>query len=95
MTDLARMYGLLKRVPTGLEPLRKKFEEHVKKAGLAAIERVLPPPGAVNDAGKPEVLDPKAYIEALLSVHTKFGEIVNGPFRSELGFNASLDKVGQ
>jgi len=92
-SDLARMYGLLMRVSTGLEPLRKKFEEHVKKAGLAAVERVLPAPGAVNEAGKAETLDPKAYIEALLGVHSKFGEIVQGPFRSEIGFGASLDKA--
>lgn len=37
--------------------------------------------------------DPKAYVEALLSVHTKYSEFVNGPFRAELGFNASLDRV--
>lgn len=37
--------------------------------------------------------DPKAYIEALLSVHKKYGDVVNGPFRAELGFNASLDRV--
>lgn len=92
-SDLARMYGLLMRVPAGLDPLRKKFEDHVKRAGLAAVERVLPAPGAVNEAGKAETLDPKSYIEALLAVHSKFGGIVNGPFRSELGFNASLDRA--
>jgi cullin 1 len=91
--DLERMYGLLMRVGGGLDPLRKKFEEHVKKAGLAAVQRVLPTPGAVNEAGKAETLDPKAYVEALLAVNSKFREIVNGPFRSELGFNASLDKA--
>ncbi|BEJ10695.1 hypothetical protein CspHIS471_0101170 [Cutaneotrichosporon sp. HIS471] len=90
--DLGRMYGLLLRV-NALDLLRTKFEEHVKKAGLAAIERVIPAPGAVNEAGKPEVLDPKAYIEALLSVHSKFHEILDGPFHSEIGFNASLDKA--
>ncbi|RSH90827.1 hypothetical protein EHS25_010002 [Saitozyma podzolica] len=91
--DLTRMYGLLMRIPNGLEPLRKKFEEHVKKAGLAAVQRVLPAPGAVNEAGKAESLDPKAYVEALLEVHSTYGEVVNGPFRAELGFNASLDRA--
>lgn len=87
------MYGLLVRIPTGLEPLRKRFEEHVKKAGLAAVERVIPAPGAVNEAGKVEQLDPKAYIEELLNIYNKFSESVNGPFRAELGFNASLDRA--
>lgn len=91
--DLARMYGLLFRITTGLAPLRKRFEEHVKKAGLAAVERVIPAPGAVNEAGRAETLDPKAYIEELLSIYNKFSETVTGPFRAELGFNASLDKA--
>ena len=38
--------------------------------------------------------EPKAYIEALLDTHTKYSGVVNGPFKAELGFNASLDKVG-
>ncbi len=50
------MYSLLHRIIGGLDPLRKKFEEHVKKAGLAAVEKVLPAPGAVSEAGKAEVL---------------------------------------
>lgn len=107
--DLGRMYGLLARITNGLEDLRNKFEEHVKKAGVEAVEKILPAPGAVNEAGRPEVLvsfdslmamkltsqDPKAYVEALLGVHAKYKEFVNGPFRAELGFNASLDRVSQ
>lgn len=50
------MYALLSRITNGLEDLRDKFEQHVKKAGLAAVEKVLPAPGAVTDAGKAEVL---------------------------------------
>jgi len=50
------MYGLLIRIPNGLEPLRKKFEEHVKRSGLAAVQKVLPAPGAVTEAGKAEIL---------------------------------------
>ncbi|PHH64141.1 hypothetical protein CDD80_1151 [Ophiocordyceps camponoti-rufipedis] len=38
--DMARMYRLLSRIPEGLEPLRAKFETHVRKAGLAAVEKV-------------------------------------------------------
>lgn len=38
--DLQRMYMLLSRVPEGLEPLRTKFEAHVRRQGLAAVERV-------------------------------------------------------
>lgn len=54
--DLARMYGLLSRVLNGLDPLREKFGQHVRRAGRAAVEKVLPAPGAVNEAGKAESL---------------------------------------
>ncbi|WVF68727.1 hypothetical protein IAT40_003499 [Kwoniella sp. CBS 6097] len=91
--DLARMYNLLYRILGGLDPLREKFGEHVKKAGQAAVEKVLPAPGAVSETGKAETLDPKAYIEALLEVHSKFTEVVEGPFRAEMGFNKSLDQA--
>lgn len=38
--DLHRMYSLLARIPEGLDPLRERFEAHVKKVGLGAIERI-------------------------------------------------------
>jgi len=34
------MYSLLSRIPEGLDPLRTRFEEHVRKAGLSAIEKI-------------------------------------------------------
>ncbi|KAJ1591174.1 hypothetical protein NDA11_006788 [Ustilago hordei] len=39
--DLFRIYTLLSRIPEGLEPLRQKFEAHVKRVGLAAVEKVV------------------------------------------------------
>ncbi|WWD18765.1 hypothetical protein CI109_103220 [Kwoniella shandongensis] len=91
--DLGRMYGLLSRIFGGLDPLREKFGEHVKRVGQAAVQKVMPAPGAVSETGKAETLDPKAYIEALLEVHTKYTEVVEGPFRAEMGFNKSLDQA--
>jgi cullin 1 len=86
--DLQRMYSLLSRIPEGLEPLRKKFEEHVKKAGLSAVSKLVGEGGANVDA-----LDPKAYVDALLEVHRKNSETVTRSFRGEAGFVASLDKA--
>jgi len=34
------MYSLLSRIPEGLDPLRTRFEEHVRKAGLNSIEKI-------------------------------------------------------
>ncbi|KAG8775933.1 hypothetical protein FRC12_001188, partial [Ceratobasidium sp. 428] len=86
--DLQRMYSLLARIPEGLDPLRKKFEEHVKKAGLAAIAKL-----QGEAAGTPGAeVEPKAYVDALLEVHRKNQETVNRSFRGEAGFVASLDR---
>ncbi|VDB91866.1 unnamed protein product [Peniophora sp. CBMAI 1063] len=83
--DLQRMYALLARIPEGLEPLRKKFEEHVKNAGLAAVAKLADSEGAD--------VDPKAYVDALLEVHSKNAETVNRSFKGEAGFVAALDKA--
>jgi hypothetical protein len=86
--DLQRMYSLLSRMPEGLEPLRKKFEEHVKRSGLVAVEKL------VNSGeNTEEAIDQKAYVDALLEVHTKNAETVDRSFRGEAGFVASLDKA--
>ncbi|SJL07353.1 probable SCF complex member Cullin 1 [Armillaria ostoyae] len=86
--DLQRMYALLSRISNGLEPLRKRFEDHVKKAGLDAVSRLVGEDGTTLEA-----LDPKAYVDALLEVHAKNSAIVTRSFRGEAGFVASLDKA--
>ena len=85
--DLQRMYALLARIPEGLEPLRRKFEDHVKRAGLGAVAKLV---GEGADSAEP---DPKAYVDALLEVHQKNSETVSRSFRGEAGFVASLDKA--
>lgn len=84
--DLQRMYALLARITEGLEPLRKRFEEHVKRSGLAAVSKLVGQGGA-------DAVDPKAYVDALLEVHSKNSETVTRSFRGEAGFVASLDKA--
>lgn len=86
--DLQRMYALLSRIPEGLEPLRKKFEGHVKQAGLSAISKL-----AGEGSGGTDGLDPKAYVDALLEVHRRNSETVTRSFKGEAGFAASLDKA--
>jgi cullin 1 len=41
------MYALPSRILEGLEPLRKKFEEQVKKAGLGAVLKLVGEGGAI------------------------------------------------
>ena len=83
--DLHRMFTLLSRIPEGLEPLRTRFEAHVKRVGLAAVSKLI-----VED-GSTDSLDPEAYVGVLLETHRKNSEIVNRSFEGEAGFAASLD----
>ncbi|KAI9739145.1 MAG: hypothetical protein M1834_007358 [Cirrosporium novae-zelandiae] len=82
--DLARMYKLLKRVDNGLDVLRVKFEAHVRKAGFAAVSKV---------ASQGDSLDPKVYVDALLSVHSQYAAMVNVAFDGEGEFVRSLDNA--
>jgi len=82
--DMARMYSLLSRIPDGLEPLRTRFEAHVRKAGLAAVAKV------ASDADK---LEPKVYVDALLEIHTQYQGLVKRAFRDEPEFTRSLDNA--
>ncbi|KAI0144328.1 Cullin-domain-containing protein [Xylariaceae sp. FL1272] len=82
--DMARMYKLLSRIADGLEPLRQKFEAHVRNAGLAAVSKV------ASDAEK---LEPKVYVEALLETHTQYQSLVKRAFADEPEFTRSLDNA--
>ncbi|KAL0562395.1 ubiquitin ligase (cullin) of SCF, partial [Marasmius crinis-equi] len=73
----------------GLEPLRKRFEAHIKQAGLSAISKLVGAGGAENA----DNIEPKAYVDALLDVHKTGSATVLRSFRSEAGFAASLDKA--
>ncbi|OTB03738.1 hypothetical protein M426DRAFT_12243 [Hypoxylon sp. CI-4A] len=82
--DMARMYNLLSRIPEGLEPLRQKFEAHVRNAGLSAVAKV---------ASDGEKLEPKVYVEALLETHTRYQGLVKRAFADEPEFTRSLDNA--
>jgi cullin 1 len=82
--DLARMYRLLSRIKEGLDPLRTTFENHVRRAGLAAVERV---------ASDGDNFEPKLYVDALLQVHTRYQNLVDDAFAGESEFVRSLDNA--
>lgn len=82
--DMQRMYSLLSKIHDGLEPLRAKFETHVRNAGQAAINKV------AADADK---IDPKVYVEALLEIHNQYEALVKKAFKDEAEFTRSLDNA--
>ncbi|KAK4125459.1 Cullin-domain-containing protein [Parathielavia appendiculata] len=83
--DMARMYSLLSRIPDGLDPLRTKFETHVRNAGLAAVAKVA--------SGAGDKLEPKVYVDALLEIHTQYQGLVKRAFNDEPEFTRSLDNA--
>lgn len=103
--DLNRMYNLLHRIPDGLDPLRTRFEDYVKRVGLSAVERIVTedkdpvraPLCMLSHVDQklmlPAIQEPKPYVEALLEVHTKNADTVQKAFRGDPTFVASLDKV--
>ncbi|KAJ5161599.1 cullin-1 [Penicillium capsulatum] len=82
--DLARMYRLLSRIKDGLDPLRATFENHVRRAGLAAVDKV---------ASDGDAFEPKLYVDALLQVHTRYQNLVDEAFNGESEFVRSLDNA--
>ncbi|RKO97269.1 hypothetical protein CXG81DRAFT_11298 [Caulochytrium protostelioides] len=86
LDDLYRMYKILSRVPGGLNSLRTTFEEHVKRQGLAAVEKIAQESSdAAASAG--------AVDAALLAIHRQFSEMVQTCMEGEPGFVAALDKA--
>lgn len=83
--DMARMYNLLSRIPDGLDPLRARFETHVRKAGLAAVQKV--------QSSEGDKLEPKVYVDALLEIHTQYQGLVKRAFNDEPEFTRSLDNA--
>ena len=83
--DLGRMYRLLQRIPDGLDPLRTRFEKHVINTGRTEITK------AAAEGG--ENVEPKAYVDALLAVHTQYSDLVSKAFNSESEFVRSLDSA--
>lgn len=83
--DLKRLYGLLSKITPGLDVVKQKFEAHVRKAGLASVEKIAPADGSVPDG--------KVYVDALLDVHKTYHALVLNAFRGDAEFVKCLDNV--
>jgi cullin 1 len=83
--DLKRLYGLLAKITPGLDVVKKKFEAHVRKAGLGSVEKIAPADGSVPDG--------KVYVDSLLDVHKTYHALVLNAFRGDAEFVKCLDNV--
>lgn len=87
--DLHRMYKLLLKIPTGLEPLRVRFERHVVKQGLSAIDQISTSVEEKEDGTGEE----KIFVETLLAVYRKHRNIVAQAFEDDPTFIGALDRA--
>ncbi|CDK29554.1 unnamed protein product [Kuraishia capsulata CBS 1993] len=92
LDDVKKLYGLLSRVPTTLEPLLNNFEDYVKQQGLKAIVELKAKIDAAEPVKgrKPEV-DAGSYIRTMVSVYNKFANVVATSFGFSDYFVKSLD----
>lgn len=82
--DFHKLYILLSRIKGGLEPIQQRLEDYVKKQGLLAVEKLL-------SESEDQTVDPRAYVDILLSVHTKYKKTVQSAFENNLDLVQSLD----
>ena len=84
--DYHRMYTILSRIKEGLDPIKTMFQDYVTRQGLEAIDKLV-----AENENNPKSIDPKAYVDALLSVHAKYTDIVKRAFENNSSIVKSLD----
>ncbi|XP_030846066.1 cullin-2 [Strongylocentrotus purpuratus] len=77
--DLSRMYELLKPITSGLSIMVEELEAHIIDSGRQAI------------AGLHGDNIPAQFVEAMLSLHIKFSEMITTVFNKDQLFTKSLD----
>lgn len=102
IAHIQRMYKLLSRVPSTLQPLADSLERYIKADAETVIEETKKSSDSVaenkqaSEAGKkkptPSVI-PKVYVHSLISVYLKFNEVVNDAFNKDPIFIRSLDNA--
>lgn len=78
---MPKVYAFMSRFPEELEIFRKTFQTHVETEGdntIAQLENVVK-------------VDPTSYVEAVLSVYTKYESLIRDDFRGDEMFKQSLD----
>ncbi|XP_055342513.1 cullin-1-like [Paramacrobiotus metropolitanus] len=81
--ELAAMYSLISRVPSLVEELHRLVETHIKSHGAAAVAR------NVDQL----VGDPRAFVLTILDVYYRSLKLIQGAFKSDLGFSIAMDRA--
>ena len=89
LEDLARLYRLFGRIPDGLVPVADIFKQHITAVGNEKVEQRLARVEALGDKEKDSADDPQ-YVKDLLAVHSKYLQMVNDQFASNMLFQRAL-----
>lgn len=109
IADINRMYTLLEKVQSTLDPLARKFEDHVREEGLKSIEALLnstirrpkettkpPPKSRLSVFGVLETdQQKKLYIKSLINTFSTFSDVVEKAFNNDPIFVKALDNACQ
>jgi len=82
-TDLSNLYRLLKPISGAQQVLLDEVQSHIRTAGMQAIEGL----GEKSDSMHTE------FVENMLSVHTKYRQLIQEVFQGDQGFVGALDKA--
>lgn len=96
--DIQRMYKLLSKVSSTLQPLADTLEQYIKQDAAKVIDEIQKGNEASREDGeetkkKPSGVNPKIYVHSLISVYLKFKEVVDGAFQRDPIFIKSLDNA--
>jgi hypothetical protein len=76
-------YSLLSRIPEGLKPILDIYENYVTKLGKEIVSQL----------GSSVTKNPRAYVDQLLTLHSKYYQVNQQVFSSDPLFTASVDKA--
>jgi hypothetical protein len=76
-------YNLLSRIPEGLKPILDIYENYVAKLGKEIVSQL----------GSSVTKNPRAYVDQLLTLHSKYYQVNQQVFSSDPLFTASVDKA--
>lgn len=98
---ILRMYKLLSKVPSTLQPLADSLESHIKVEAAKAIEELKSSTESANAQQQEEkskkssqgLISPKVYIHTLIQVYMKFNDVVFNAFKKDPLFIKALDSA--
>ncbi|KAL7665921.1 Cullin family profile domain-containing protein [[Candida] zeylanoides] len=102
IAHIQRMYKLLSRVSSTLQPLADSLEKYIKEVAIKEIEEMKgaddespapPVAGTALPKRRPTGVNPKTYIHTLLSVYLRFNEVVTSAFNRDPLFIKALDNA--